>query len=105
MAKKDEAKAIDNRHYDVLVGPHITEKSTMLSDFNAVVFKVAGTASKPQIKAAVEALFNVTVVGVNTLITKGKSKKWKGRPYERSDAKKAIVRLKAGDTIDITSGI
>ena len=105
MANKDEAKVVDNRHYDVIVGPHITEKSTMLSDFNAVVFKVAGTASKPQIKAAVEALFNVTVTNVNTLVTKGKTKKWKGRPYQRSDAKKAIVTLKAGDSIDITSGI
>jgi len=105
MAKKQAAAAIDNRHYDVVLAPHITEKSTMLSDNNAVVFKVAGTASKPQIKAAVEALFNVTVTGVNTIVTKGKTKKWKGQPYKRSDAKKAIVTLKAGDSIDITSGI
>jgi large subunit ribosomal protein L23 len=105
MAKKQAAAAIDNRHYDVVLAPHITEKSTMLSDHNAVVFKVAGTASKPQIKAAVEALFNVTVTGVNTIVTKGKTKKWKGQPYKRSDAKKAIVTLKDGDSIDITSGI
>jgi large subunit ribosomal protein L23 len=105
MAKKPETKAIDNRHYDVIRGPHITEKSTMLSEHNAVVFKVAGDASKPEIKAAVEALFNVTVTGVNTLVTKGKSKKWKGKPYQRSDAKKAIVTLAEGQSIDITSGI
>ena len=105
MAKKQAAAAIDNRHYDVVLAPHITEKSTMLSDNNAVVFKVAGTASKPQIKAAVEALFNVTVTGVNTIVTKGKTKKWKGRPYTRSDSKKAIVTLAEGNSIDITSGI
>ena len=105
MAKKQAAAAIDNRHYDVVLAPHITEKSTMLSDNNAVVFKVAGTASKPQIKAAVEALFNVTVTGVNTIVTKGKTKKWKGKPYQRSDSKKAIVTLAEGNSIDITSGI
>ena len=105
MAKKPEAKAVDNRHYDVVLAPHITEKSTMLSEFNAVVFKVANTASKPEIKAAVEALFNVTVTNVNTILTKGKTKKWKGTPYRRSDVKKAIVTLAAGQSIDITSGI
>src|SRR5215212_8539787 len=106
MAKKPTAAAaVDNRHYDVVLAPHITEKSTMLSEHNAVVFKVAGTASKPEIKAAVEALFNVKVTGVNTLVTKGKTKKWKGQPYKRSDAKKAIVTLAAGQSIDITSGI
>jgi large subunit ribosomal protein L23 len=105
MAKKQAAAAIDNRHYDIVLAPHITEKSTMLSDNNAVVFKVAGTASKPEIKAAVEALFNVTVTGVNTIVTKGKTKKWKGQPYKRSDSKKAIVTLAEGQSIDITSGI
>jgi large subunit ribosomal protein L23 len=105
MAKKPTAAAIDNRHYDIVLAPHITEKSTMLSEFNSVVFKVAGTASKPEIKAAVEALFGVTVTGVNTIVTKGKTKKWKGTPYKRSDSKKAIVTLKDGDTIDITGGI
>ena len=105
MAKKPETKAVDNRHYDVVLAPHITEKSTMASEHNAVVFKVAGTASKPEIKAAVEALFNVSVVGVNTMVTKGKTKKWKGTPYKRSDVKKAIVTLAEGQTIDITSGI
>ena len=103
MAKKQEA-AIDTRHYDVIVAPHITEKSTLLSEANAVVFKVAKDASKPEIKAAVEALFNVKVTGVNTIVTKGKTKRWKGQAYQRSDAKKAIVTLAEGETIDITEG-
>ncbi len=105
MAKKPTPAAVDIRHYDVVLAPHITEKSTMLSDHNAVVFKVAGTASKPEIKAAVEALFNVSVTNVNTIVTKGKTKRWKGQPYRRSDVKKAIVTLAAGQSIDITSGI
>ena len=105
MAKKPTAAAVDNRHYDIVLAPHITEKSTMLSENNAVVFKVAGTASKPEIKAAVEALFNVKVTGVNTIVQKGKSKRWKGAPYTRSDVKKAIVTLAEGQSIDITSGI
>ena len=105
MAKKPTPAAVDIRHYDVVLAPHITEKSTMLSDHNAVVFKVAGTASKPEIKAAVEALFNVSVTNVNTMVTKGKTKKWTGQPYRRSDVKKAIVTLAAGQSIDITSGI
>ena len=104
MAKKQQA-AVDNRHFDVIVAPHITEKSTMLSENNAVVFKVAGTASKPEIKAAVEAIWGVKVTNVNTMVTKGKTKKWKGTPYKRSDSKKAIVTLAAGQSIDITSGI
>ena len=105
MAKKPEAKAVDIRHYDVVLAPHITEKSTMVSEHNAVVFKVANDASKPEIKAAIEALFNVTVTKVNTILTKGKTKKWKGTPYRRSDSKKAIVTLAEGQSIDITSGI
>jgi large subunit ribosomal protein L23 len=105
MAKKPTTQAVDNRHYDVILAPHITEKSTMLSDNNAVVFKVASGASKPEIKAAVEALFGVNVTGVNTIVQKGKTKRWKGTPYQRSDAKKAIVTLAEGQSIDITSGI
>jgi large subunit ribosomal protein L23 len=101
MAKQD----IDTRHYDVIVGPHITEKSTIVSEHNAVVFKVANTASKPEIKAAVEALFDVKVTGVNTLTQKGKTKRWKGKPYRRTDVKKAIVTLAEGQSIDVTSGI
>ena len=104
MAKKQKA-GIDNRHYDVILAPHITEKTTTLSEFNAVVFKVSNDATKPEIKAAVEALFDVNVVGVNTLVQKGKTKKWKGRDYTKSDVKKAIVTLAAGQSIDVTSGI
>ena len=102
MAKKQE---IDARHYDVILAPHITEKSTMASEHNAVVFKVSGDATKPQIKEAVEALFDVKVTGVNTIVVKGKTKRWKGKPYKRTDVKKAIVTLAEGEMIDITSGI
>ncbi len=104
MAKKPQA-ALDARHYDIVLGPHITEKSTMLSETNAVVFKVAPKASKPEIKAAVEALFNVKVTNVNTIVSKGKTKRWKGKPYQRSDVKKAIVTLAEGQSIDITEGV
>jgi large subunit ribosomal protein L23 len=104
-AKKQAAASVDINHYDVILAPHITEKSTLLSEQNAVVFKVAKGASKPQIKAAVEALFSVSVIGVNTLTAKGKTKRWKGRPYTRSDVKKAVVTLAEGQTIDITTGI
>ena len=103
MAKKQTA-AVDARHYDVIVAPHITEKATLLSEQNAVVFKVAGDATKPEIKAAVEAVFKVSVLNVNTIVQKGKTKKWKGAPYSRSDIKKAIVTLKDGDSIDVTQG-
>ena len=106
MAKKQTATtAVDIRHYDVVRGPHITEKATMASEHNAVVFRVANDATKPQIKAAVEALFSVKVLTVNTLVQKGKTKKWKGTPYTRSDFKKAIVRLAEGQSIDVTTGI
>ncbi len=109
MAKSPSKSAkssggIDTRHYDVIVAPHITEKSTLLSEFNAVVFKVAESATKPEIKAAVEALWGVKVTNVNTLTQKGKTKRWKGKPYRRSDVKKAIVTLAAGQSIDITEG-
>ena len=103
MAK---AKATtDTRHYDVVLSPVITEKSTLLSEHNAVVFRVAKDATKPAIKAAVEALFDVQVTKVNTLVAKGKTKRWKGRPYTRSDVKKAVVTLAEGQSIDVTSGI
>ena len=104
MAKKQKA-GVDIRHYDVILAPHITEKATLLSEQNAVVFKVANDATKPEIKAAVEALFDVKVLGVNTIVQKGKTKKWKGAPYTRSDIKKAIVTLKDGQSIDVTTGI
>ena len=103
-AKKQAGGAVDISHYDVVLTPHITEKTTMLSEHNAVVFRVAKDASKPEIKAAVEALFGVKVTGVNTMVTKGKSKRWKGKPYQRSDVKKAIVTLAEGQTIDVTEG-
>ena len=105
MARKPAKTAVDINHYDVVLAPHITEKSTLLSEQNAVVFKVANHATKPQIKAAVEALFGVSVTGVNTLNTKGKTKRWKGRPYQRSDVKKAIVTLAEGSSIDVTEGV
>ena len=104
MAKK-QAAAVATRHYDVIVAPHITEKATLVSEHNAVVFKVAKDASKPEIKAAVEALFGVNVKSVNTIVTKGKTKKWKGKPYTRSDVKKAVVTLAEGQSIDVTTGI
>ena len=106
MAKKPSTSAaVDINHYDVVLAPHITEKSTLLSEHNAVVFKVANDATKPQIKAAVEALFGVSVTGVNTITQKGKTKRWKGRPYQRSDMKKAVVTLAEGQSIDVTSTI
>ena len=104
MAKKQQA-APDARHYDIVLAPHITEKSTMLSETNSVVFRVAPRATKPEIKAAIEALFNVKVVNVNTIVSKGKTKRWKGKPYQRSDMKKAIVTLAEGNSIDITEGV
>ncbi|MEE9434716.1 MAG: 50S ribosomal protein L23 [Sphingorhabdus sp.] len=103
MAKKKDD--VNIRHYDVIVAPHITEKSTLLSENNAVVFKVSGDATKPEIKAAVEALFDVKVKGVNTLVQKGKVKRWKGKPYRRNDVKKAIVTLAEGQMIDVTTGV
>jgi large subunit ribosomal protein L23 len=102
MAKSQQ---VDIRHYDVILSPHITEKSTMLSEQNAVVFKVADKATKPEIKAAVEALFSVKVTGVNTIVVKGKTKRWRGKAYRRSDVKKAIVTLAEGQSIDITEGV
>jgi large subunit ribosomal protein L23 len=106
MAKAAKKQSqVDINHYDVVLAPVITEKSTLLSEQNAVVFKVANDATKPQIKAAIEALFGVNVLGVNTLTQKGKTKRWKGRPYTRSDVKKAIVTLAEGQSIDVTTGI
>jgi len=103
MAKNQGANA---RRYDVILSPHITEKATLLSEHNAVVFKVANDATKPQIKEAVEALWpKVKVTGVNTIVVKGKTKRWKGKPYKRSDIKKAIVTLAEGQSIDITEGV
>ena len=95
----------DLRHYDVIVSPVITEKSTMASESNQVVFNVAKKATKPHIKAAVEALFGVKVTGVNTLVRKGKVKRFRGTIGTLSDVKKAIVTLKDGDSIDVATGL
>jgi large subunit ribosomal protein L23 len=91
--------------YDVIRKPIITEKSTMASENGAVVFEVAMSANKPQIKDAVEALFDVKVKAVNTTITKGKTKRFRGRPGVRKDVKKAYVTLEEGNTIDVTTGL
>ncbi len=96
---------ISEQHYDVIRRPVITEKSTLLGEHNAVTFKVRLDATKPQIKAAVEALFGVKVKAVNTLVQKGKSKRFRGRPYRRTNEKKAIVTLHEGHSIDVTTGI
>ncbi len=97
--------SIDPRHYDVIVSPVITEKATTASEFNKVVFKVALTATKPQIKEAVEKLFDVKVKSVNTLVRKGKTKVFKGRKGVQNDVKKAVVTLAEGHSIDITTGL
>jgi large subunit ribosomal protein L23 len=95
----------DVRHYDVIVSPVITEKATLASDHNQVVFKVRKTATKPQIKEAVERLFDVKVESVNTLVRKGKNKVFRGVRGTQSDVKKAIVTLKDGHKIDVTTGL
>ena len=92
-------------NYDVILSPVITEKSTRLSEVNQVVFKVARDATKPQIKKAVETLFKVKVKSVNTIKTKGKLKAWRGKRYEKSDVKKAVVTLAEGHQIDVTTGL
>jgi large subunit ribosomal protein L23 len=92
-------------HYDVIVSPVITEKATMASEVNQVIFNVAKTATKPQIKAAVEKLFDVKVKGVNTLVRKGKQKRFRGIFGRQSDVKKAIVTLEEGHSIDVTTGL
>lgn len=92
-------------HYDIIRKPVITEKATMASEHGAVVFQVARDANKPQIKQAVEALFGVKVKAVNTVLTKGKVKKFRGRPGVRNDVKKAYVTLEEGNTIDVSTGL
>jgi large subunit ribosomal protein L23 len=93
------------RHYDTIIAPVITEKATVLSEQNKVVFRVAMEATKDEIAAAVEELFKVKVTKVNTLIQKGKTKRFRGRDGRRSDVKKAIVTLQEGQSIDITTGL
>ena len=93
------------RHYDTILAPVITEKATVLTELNKVVFEVAKDATKDEIAAAVEELFKVRVIKVNTLITKGKTKRFRGILGQRSDVKKAIVTLQEGQTIDISTGL
>jgi large subunit ribosomal protein L23 len=95
----------DPRHYDVILSPVITEKATNASEQNKVIFKVAMTATKPQIKEAVERLFDVKVKSVNTLRRRGKWKLFKGRAGRQSDSKRAIVTLQEGQRIDVTTGL
>ena len=92
-------------HYDVIRKPIITEKATMASENGAVVFEVAMDSNKPQIKEAVESLFGVKVKAVNTSITKGKTKRFRGSPGKRKDVKKAYVTLEEGNTIDVSTGL
>ncbi len=96
---------VDPRHYDVIIAPVITEKATLASQNNQVIFKVARNATKPQIKEAVEKLFDVKVKAVNTLVRKGKFKSARGFAGVQSDVKKAIVTLAEGHTIDVTTGL
>jgi large subunit ribosomal protein L23 len=93
------------RHYDTIIAPVITEKSTLLSEHNKVVFKVPLEATKDEVKQAVEALFRVRVLKVNTVVQKGKTKRFRGIPGRRSDIKKAIVTLHEADSIDVTTGL
>lgn len=102
---KPRAQISREAMYSIIRSPVITEKATALSEKSVVVFRVALDASKPEIAAAVEGLFGVTVVGVNTLVAKGKTKRFRGRPGRRSDVKKAYVQLAAGQTIDLATGL
>jgi len=97
--------ASDPRHYDVIIAPVITEKATMSSEHNKVMFKVRKTATKPQIKEAVEKLFDVKVKSVNTLVRQGKWKVFRNKMGQQSDVKRAIVTLEEGHRIDVTTGL
>ena len=96
---------MNERYYDIIVSPVITEKATMASEANQVIFKVASDATKPQVKEAIEKLFDVKVKAVNTLIRKGKTKRFRGIVGRRNDWKKAMVTLEEGHSIDVTTGI
>ena len=98
-------KNIELRHYDIIIAPVVTEKATMASEHNKVLFKVAPKATKPQIKEAVEKLFDVKVKSVNTLVRKGKTKVFRGNYGSQSDSKRAIVTLEEGHRIDVTTGL
>lgn len=97
--------SIAARHYDTVTAPIITEKTTIVAESNQVVFEVPLSASKPEIKDAIEQLFKVSVVAVNTVRVKGKTKRFRGRPGKRNDVKKAYVTLNDGDSIDIATGL
>ena len=96
---------MNERYYDIIVSPVITEKATMASEANQVIFKVASNATKPQVKEAVEKLFDVKVKAVNTLNRKGKTKRFRGIAGRQSDFKKAVVTLEEGHSIDVTTGL
>lgn len=105
MSSKSAVKLSKERMYDIVRSPVITEKATMGSEHGQVTFRVPLSASKPEIKAAVEGIFNVKVTAVNTLVSKGKTKSFRGRKAVRSDVKKAMVTLAEGQSIDVTTGI
>ncbi len=98
-------KNIDPRHYDIILAPVVTEKATMASEHNKIVFKVASKATKPQIKEAIERLFDVKVKSVNTLVRKGKTKAFRGNFGSQSNVKRAVVTLEEGHRIDVTTGL
>ncbi|WP_413205152.1 50S ribosomal protein L23 [Rhodospirillum sp. A1_3_36] len=102
---KTEVKVSDERMYDIVRAPVITEKATLVGEYGQVMFRVPLDASKPEIKAAVEGLFKVEVTAVNTLRQKGKVKRFRGQLGKRSDTKKAIVTLAEGHSIDVTTGV
>ncbi len=104
---KKKAKPVLSREamYEIIRSPVVTEKATLLGERNTLVFRVADRATKPQIKQAIEGLFGVKVTGVNTLVVKGKTKRFRGRPGQRSDVKKAYVTLAAGQSVDLSSGL
>ena len=106
MSKKDNKAAVENiRFFDVIREPYITEKTTNLSENNQIVLKVANSATKQEIKEAVHVLFKVDVVSVNTIKQKGKAKLWRGKPGKQKDYKKAIIRIKEGQSVDIAAGL
>jgi len=101
----NKTQVSDERVFEIIRSPLITEKATAVSQYNQYVFEVASNATKPEIKQAVEKLFKVTVLGVNTVLTKGKTKRFRGRVGRRQDFKKAIVSVKQGQTIDVSAGV
>ncbi len=104
-ARRRAATMSRERMFEVVRSPVVTEKATMMTERNQVAFRVAMDATKPEIKAAVEGLFGVSVVAVNTLVQKGKTKRFRGRPGVRSDVKKAYVQLADGQSIDMSTGL